>query len=196
MEDLLVYGEYSKLINEIKYIHLEQTEHRFETSKILLGTFAIIGALLFTKIQFGHLQALVIAALFPFLGVFLIFTQLGLDLAIKERLRLSCFFEAFNMERKYKWLPKFHTLMIDQEDGHYHGSGHKKINYYLGCIGILLSLSLINFILFFQTKSVFIIAGMAVATACIYLIIRYLLIKIVGTSTDIMRQMKSGHIDG
>lgn len=141
MDDLLVFDEYCQLIDGIQYFHDEQTELRFLTSKILLGTFTIVGAIFFTQIQVAHVQNLIIAAVIPILSIGVITVNLAQDLIVKERLRLACLSEALKLEKKNEWLPPFHRLMIHHQSKKYHGSGHKKLAYYLGCILILSILS-------------------------------------------------------
>lgn len=151
----LILTEYQKLIEGIEYFHGEQTEHRFIASKLLLGTFAIIGTLFYTKIDEIHLPVLLLSALAPLLTILLITINFSLDLVVKERLRLCCFLEAIKYEKKHSWLPPFHLLMIDSSEEKYYRAGYKKGSYYIGCVMILMIVSAISFAIIPEFSSTF-----------------------------------------
>jgi hypothetical protein len=143
-DQALILQDYSKLVDGIQFFHDEQTEHRFMSSKILFGTFAIIGVLFYTKIQLSHVPVLLLSATVPLLTIVLITINFALDLIVKERLRLSCFLEAVKYERKYSWIPPFHLLMIESSKQKYYRAGYKKGTFYIGCASILMILSSIS----------------------------------------------------
>lgn len=145
-QKLLTYGKYYQLIEGIKYFQSEQTVIRFEVSRILLGTFAIIGALYFAGLHLNHFYPMRISIGVPWLAMLLIHTRMIEDLIIKERLRIASLSMALKLEEEYDWLPKYNTKMFHEGKKEHHGSGHRKVKYYLGCTAILMFISTFSLI--------------------------------------------------
>lgn len=186
----LILQDYSKLVDGIQFFHDEQTEHRFMSSKILLGTFAIIGVLFYTKIQVSHLPVLLLSATIPLLTIVLITINFALDLIVKERLRLSCFLEAVKYERKYSWIPPFHLLMIDSSTKKYYRAGFKKGSFYIGCSSILMVLSSISIAMMPQFSS-FIYRGLLTIGLILSLFFYRKFINKASSHTDIIKEINN-----
>lgn len=144
---LIIYGEYFQFIESVKYYQLEQMYLRFKVSKILMGTFAVIGAFFFFEVHINHFRPLIACTIIPFFAALLIITIMREYLIVKERLRLSDFICSKSLEGRFHWLPKFHTKMQNPGTKTFHGSVDRKANYYLGCIFILYIVSMISLIL-------------------------------------------------
>lgn len=187
MSKLITYGEYCKLIDGIKYFHEEQTEIRFETSKILLGTFAVLGIVFFSGAAIPIFQPALLGIAIPVVASVLVSINMILDLIIRERLRLACFSEALIMEKDYNWLPQFHIRM--ESDGEIHGSGHKKFKFYLGCIAILSFVSAISWGLLYSFQGLWwiLIAG---AWGVYLLIYSLIALKYVKNAKEILKSLE------
>ncbi|MCB1115808.1 MAG: hypothetical protein KDK71_04990 [Chlamydiia bacterium] len=191
--NLLTYGKYYQLIEGIKYFQTEQTIIRFEVSRILLGTFVIIGALYFAGVHLSHFHPMRISIIVPILAIILIHTRMIEDLIIKERLRISSFAQAIKLEQEHDWLPKYNTNMFHHGVKEHHGSGHRKVKYYLGCIGILMLISATSFCLSDLTKNYYILSLFILLYVGIYTLYYRLTIVWVGKTSSMISKLKGKH---
>ena len=185
-----MYAEFSKIIDLIKYFENKQDVYRYRTSQYMLGAFAIVGALYFTKIGVAHSVPLIATIIVPWLAVVLIFTLLRLDLVQYEQLRLSALSEAIRLETEHSWLPPFHRRLIDEDTGAHHGSGHKKVNFYLGVSLILMLTSALSLSLLPMASTWYFRTGIAVGTLGIFYLYRMMVLKVVPDASEVMKRIK------
>lgn len=140
---LLVYERYSEILDGIFVYQDQQEELREMCLKILLGTFALVGGLLFAKVEISSQSLLIMNALFPFLSLIIISVNLIMDLVYKERLRLAFISEALRLEKAHTWLPQFHIpLKGERKKSRLAADG--QIIYYLGSAALLMLISAIS----------------------------------------------------
>lgn len=189
-QKLLTYGKYYQLIEGIKYFQSEQTVLRFEVSRILLGTFAIIGALYFAGLHLNHFYPLRISIGVPWLAMLLIHTRMIEDLIIKERLRIASFSRALKLENENAWLPKYNTKMFHDGMKEHHGSGHRKVKYYLGCSAILMLISALSLVFSGMIKNYLFLSIILILFVCFYFFYYKYIIRWVGKTTEMISRLR------
>lgn len=126
---LFYYGLYTRAIEAIKHFDSIQTYYRMLTSKILLGVFAMSGFVFSAELSLRFLNRFWIVFGACVLGAIII-TSLGyIDLIFQERLLISNFREAYDLEEKHKWLPQIHHNM--RLEGKHHASSARKSLFYI-----------------------------------------------------------------
>lgn len=189
-DSLLIYGEYSKLIETIKNLDTEQTRYRYATSQYMLGSFAVIGILYFTKLNIEHFAPLVVGIAIPWLAILLITPNLMFDLALLEKLRLSCLSEAILYEKKYNWLPNYHRCLVDEETGRHHGGAHQKINFYLGIVFFEMLISALSICILILNKALWMMLIPLAIVVIPFLLYRLFVLKAVGESEKILHNLE------
>ncbi len=140
---LLIYEKYSEILDGIFIYQNQQVEIREMCLRIMLGTFALVGGLLFVKVDLSSQIILIMNSAFPILSLIIVTVSLTIDLVYKERLKLAFASEALRLESDHSWLPKFHySLLSGKRQEKLAASG--QIVYYFGCSGLLLLLSAIS----------------------------------------------------
>ncbi len=140
---LLIYEKYSEILDAVFTYQDQQVDLREMCLKIMLGTFALVGGLLFIKVDISSQALLIMSASFPILSLIIVTVNLVMDLVYKERLKLAFISEALRLEKTYSWLPKFHiSLMAQNTKSHLAASG--QIIYYLGSSALLMLMSAIS----------------------------------------------------
>lgn len=150
---LEIYEKYSEILDGIFYYQDQQIDLRTMCSKIMLGTFALVGGLLFAKIEISSSQLLILNVIFPFLSLIVVTAQLFTDLIYKERLKIAFVSEAVRLEKTYNWLPKFHLYLMKNNKTKLAADG--QIIFYFGNVALLLLLSSISALLLPEFKSIF-----------------------------------------
>lgn len=135
----LVFEQYAEILDTIFNYQEQQVELRSVCSKIMIGTFALVGGLLFAKVDITDRQLFMLSAVFPFLSLMIVTISLVNDLFYKERLKLAFFSEALRLEREYNWLPQFHLYLLESSKKRLAANG--QIVFYFGNVALLFLIS-------------------------------------------------------
>lgn len=109
---LIIYYVYTSCIQSIKHFDSIQTSIRLIASTILLATFVGIGFIFSAEHKILPVDAIFAVGLICTIGVLSITSLWHLDLIFYERLLISFFTEAYDMENRFAWLPKIHHNML------------------------------------------------------------------------------------
>lgn len=187
----IVYQKYSEILDGIFTYQDQQVELREMCLKIMLGTFGLVGGLLFIKVDVSSQALLILSAIFPFLSLFIVSVNLVVDLIYKERLKLAFVSEALRLEAQYHWLPKFHISLINKNNrNNIAASG--QIIYYLGSAGLLMLMSAIALSIdpiFSSILSKFIIF---LTYLCLYIVYQFFMSKLVKKTKVILEILENG----
>lgn len=183
---LLIYGIYTKLIDDIKHFDSIQAIYRTTASTFLLATFVAIGFLFSSKSVVLPIDNLIIVIFVCLMSLGAISTICFLDLIFQERLVISCFSELYKLESLYSWLPQSHRYMLS--NGNHPGGTTRKIFFYIGCGFSLLFLGGLSLICIFN-KSVT-GAVVSVLITLISFVLYYLLMtKITGNFNELVSRI-------
>jgi hypothetical protein len=129
--NLVIYGVYARLIDDIKHYDTVQATYRTMTSSLLLASFAAIGFLYSLK---PHTLPMNLAFWIICIGIISLAattTMAVLDLIYQERLMIANVIEALKLESQYHWLPKIHHQLLTLKT--HPASPNRKSLFYIGC---------------------------------------------------------------
>lgn len=128
---VIVYYVYTSCIQSIKHFDTVQTSLRMIASTIMLAFFVGIGFVFSSENRILLIDSIFNVLLIGAIGIAGICSIWHLDLIFYERLLISFFSEAFEMENRFTWLPKIHQSML------YGPSSQDKpkniVFFYIGC---------------------------------------------------------------
>jgi len=129
---ILSYAVYIDAISSIKHFDSIQTILRMATSTILLFCFGILGFIFSSSgIDISETNRLEIGILTSITGLVVITVLCFVDLIFQERLLVSGFLTAHDIEKENEWIPDTHGEMF--QEGSHHGEPAKKVWFYAGC---------------------------------------------------------------
>lgn len=188
VEKLLIYGNYTKFMENIRTVDSYQTVHRALCSTFLLSSFAAIGFLFSSegaKLPISNS----LATIFISLATFIIINILCfLDVISQETALTSNYLEAIKLERKYSWLPQVHRRMM--RSGAHYGSPHRKVTFYVGCGGCSIVMMAFSLLFYLKLGSIIPIIILFVLTIVILTVYGYILIKVAGSYEKLMKILK------
>lgn len=128
---VIVYYVYTSCIQSIKHFDSVQTSLRMIASTILLAFFVGIGFIFSSENRILLIDSIFNISLVGIVGILALGSVWHLDLIFYERLLISFFSEAFEMESRFTWLPRIHQAML------YGPSSQDKpkniVFFYIGC---------------------------------------------------------------
>lgn len=128
---VVVYYVYTSCIQSIKHFDTVQTSLRMIASTMMLAFFVGIGFVFSSENRILLIDSIFNVILIGTVGIAAICSIWHLDLIFYERLLISFFSEAFEMESRFNWLPKIHQNML------YGPSAQDKpkniVFFYIGC---------------------------------------------------------------
>lgn len=145
---LLVFAVYSKLLNAARHHGMLQTNYRLIASTWLLATFAAIGLILSAEeaLPFNDFLSVAIVSLIGDFGLLLLWYE---DSVVQELLLDLNVLEAFNLEKKERWLPQLHHTFVHLYSKH--SILRVKVVFFSGCKTILLFLTTISLAIYFYS---------------------------------------------
>ncbi len=127
----IVYLAYSNCIQAITHFDNIQTTFRVMTSTILLATFAGIGFIFSGESKQLPIDAFIAVVLVCAIGLSAICALWHLDVVFYERLLISFFTEAYDLEERFAWLPKIHHKMLIESSNK--EKPRNLVFFYIGC---------------------------------------------------------------
>lgn len=174
---LLIYGIYTKLIDDIKQFDTIQAIYRTTASTFLLATFVAIGFLFSSKTMILPIDNLIIVILICMMSLGAISTICFLDLVYQERLVISCFCELYKLEKQHPWLPQPHRYMLS--NGEHPGGTTRKIFFYIGCGYSLILLSGLS-LTYILNRNIITLLSSVLLTIIACILYYVLMVKITG----------------
>lgn len=167
----LVYGIYTRLIDNIKHFGLLRFHYVKLAFTFFLAVFLGIGFILsgLEKLPFDKL---IIIFFMTTSGVFGIILIAFLDFVVTDRLVQTTAIELVRMEKKYSWLPKEHHNMVAMK---VEGMGESKSHFYLALSAILIFFSIISMYFILEVNHFYLgIAFIVFGIGLIFLLKSYL----------------------